>query len=178
MPESETVRDIVERDVHSHSNPHEVGVHHLDLDLAVRFDERKLTGSATLSIHRVRTGAETLVLDTRDLVIQRVENTTGDDGTFDAEYELGETDPIRGTPLIVKLHRGTTHVRVSYETSPTASALQWLTPEQTAGKQHPFMFTQSQAIHARSWIPLQDSPGVRVTYSAPGYERRRPCVPS
>ena len=166
MTEPEPRRRVVERDVHSHSNPHEVRVHHLDLDLDVRFAERRLSGSVTLSVDRVRTGAETLVLDTRDLAIRGVENITGDDGTLEAAYELGETDPILGTPLSIKLHRGTTHVRVTYETSPTAIALQWLTAEQTAGKEQPFMFTQSQAIHARSWIPLQDSPSVRVTYSA------------
>ena len=166
MTEPDVGRNLVERDVHSYSNPHEVGVHHLDLDLDVRFDERKLVGSVTLSVHRVRTGAETLVLDTRDLIIHGVENTTGDDGTFEAAYQLGETDPVLGTPLSITLEPGTTHVRVRYETRPTASALQWLAPEQTSGKRHPFMFTQSQAIHARSWIPLQDSPGVRVTYSA------------
>ena len=166
MTEPDVGRNLVERDVHSYSNPHEVGVHHLDLDLDVRFDERKLAGSVTLSVHRVRTGAETLVLDTRDLIIHGVENTTGDDGTFKAAYQLGETDPVLGAPLSITLEPGTTHVRVRYETRPTASALQWLAPEQTSGKQQPFMFTQSQAIHARSWIPLQDSPGVRVTYSA------------
>ena len=166
MTEPDVGRNLVERDVHSYSNPHEVGVHHLDLDLDVRFDERKLVGSVTLSLHRVRTGAETLVLDTRDLIIHGVENTTGDDGTFEAAYQLGETDPVLGAPLSITLEPGTTHVRVRYETRPTASALQWLAPEQTSGKQQPFMFTQSQAIHARSWIPLQDSPGVRVTYSA------------
>lgn len=166
MTESEPNRDLITRDVHSHSNPHEVRVHHLDLDLDVRFADRVIGGVVTLSVRHVRTGAETLVLDTRDLVIHGVENITGDDGAFEAEYELGETDPVRGTPLIVTLLDGTTQVRVSYETSPTAIALQWLAPAQTAGKQQPFMFTQSQAIHARSWIPLQDSPGVRVTYAA------------
>ena len=159
-------RGVVERDVHSHSNPHEVRVHHLHLDLDVRFDEHRLRGAVTLSVDRVRTDAETLVLDTRDLAILSVENITGGGGTFEAEYELGETDPILGTPLRITLHRETTRVQITYETSPTATALQWLTSEQTAGKRQPFMFTQSQAIHARSWIPLQDSPGVRVTYSA------------
>ena len=166
MSTSKPSRDVVARDVHSHSNPHEVRVHHLDLDLHVRFAERVLTGVVTLSVHHVKPGAETLVLDTRDLRIHGVENITADDGAFEAEYELGETDPVLGTPLIVQLRGRTTHVRVTYETSPTATALQWLAPAQTAGKQQPFMFTQSQAIHARSWIPLQDSPGVRVTYTA------------
>src|SRR5262249_21405383 len=79
-------------------------------------------------------------------------------------------DPILGAPLRIRVGQasgqGSQAVRVHYETSPRASGLQWLDPAQTAGKQHPYLFTQSQAIHARSWIPLQDSPRVRVTFNA------------
>ena len=130
MTKPEPRRGALERDVHSHSNPHDVRVHHLDLDLDVRFAERRLSGSVTLSVDRVRPEAEILVLDTRDLAIQGVEHITGDDGTLEAAYELGATDPILGAPLRITLHPGTTRVRVSYETGPTATALQWLTPEQ------------------------------------------------
>src|SRR5581483_7120504 len=79
-------------------------------------------------------------------------------------FTLGPRDPILGSPLRIGLAKGCSWVRVQYSTSPGASGLQWLDPPQTAGKQHPFLYSQSQAIHARSWIPLQDSPAVRVTF--------------
>ncbi len=160
------VPESARRDTHSFATPGEVVVRHLDLDWDVRFDRRVLDGSATLHIERMVEGAGTLRLDTRDLSITAVElSDNGDDWTR-TPFVLGASDPILGTPLDVTLSRTATQVRVTYTTSPGASGVQWLEPAQTAGKTHPFMFTQSQAIHARSWIPLQDTPGVRVTYSA------------
>ncbi len=143
-------------DIHSYSNPQESRVRHVELDLAVSFAEKKLRGAATLFLEPA---GKTLVLDTRDLNIQRVNGaTTG--------FTLGPRDKFLGSPLTIELAPGTRSVMVEYETSPEASGLQWLEPPQTAGKRHPLLFSQSQAIHARSWIPIQDSPGVRVTYSA------------
>ena len=143
-------------DVHSWSRPDEVRVRSLDLQLEVHFDRKTLAGSAALQLER-RSGDE-LVLDTRNLTIHSVENAES--------FELGTADRFLGAPLRIKLKPGVNHVRVRYETAPGASGLQWLGPAQTAGGRHPFLFTQSQAIHARSWIPLQDTPGVRVTYTA------------
>src|SRR5690606_36790210 len=86
------------------------------------------------------------------------------------EFSLGERQAPLGQPLRIELPAGALpeelRIRVSYRTSPEASGLQWLDPAQTADKTHPFLFTQSQAIHARRWIPLQDTPQVRTTYSA------------
>ena len=154
------------RDSHSFANADEVVVRHLDLDWDVRFDQRAIDGTATLHIERVVDGAGRLRLDTRDLAIAAVELSDDGDDWMATPFALGTADPILGAPLEVSLSPTATQVRVTYTTSPGASGVQWLEPAQTAGKTHPFMFTQSQAIHARSWIPLQDTPGVRVTYSA------------
>ena len=154
------------QDGHSFANPGEVVVRHLDLDWDVRFDRRTLDGSATLHVERVVEGADALRLDTRDLSITAVELSDNGADWTQTPFTLGDADPILGAPLEVTLSETATQVRIAYTTSPGASGVQWLEPAQTAGKTHPFMFTQSQAIHARSWIPLQDTPGVRVTYTA------------
>ena len=156
----------VAQDDHSYGNPREVVVRHLDLEWDVRFDQRTLDGTATLDIERVTEAAHTLRLDTRDLSIAAVELSADGTQWSPTTFVLGDADPVLGAPLEVSLSPDASSVRVTYSTSPDASGVQWLEPSQTAGKQHPFMFTQSQAIHARSWIPLQDSPGVRVTYRA------------
>ena len=148
-------------DYHSLSNPGEMKVTHLDLDLTADFDAKRLKGSVTLTFDKLAADASELVLDTRDLNIQSV-SANGESLAF----TLDEVDPELGAALRIQVPEGINQVTVSYQTSPQASGVQWLTPAQTAGKQHPFLFTQAQAVHARSFIPLQDSPQVRVTYTA------------
>jgi leukotriene-A4 hydrolase len=150
-----------QKDYHSFANPDEIRVTHLDLDLEVDFANRVLSGEVMLQFERSKINASILMLDTRELDIHGV-TSMGQP----VEYSLGETDPHLGTPLQIKVPKSAEQVTVQYSTSPQASGVQWLTPEQTAGKAHPFLFTQAQAIHARSFIPLQDSPQVRVTYNA------------
>ncbi len=154
------------RDLHSYANPEQIRVRHVDLDLEVLFDRKVLNGDSTLTVDRVVAGDSPLKLDTRDLKIIEVESSSDGTNFTPSQFTLGEADKILGAPLIVQLPANVTKVRIEYETSPGASGVQWLEPLQTAGRKQPYMFTQSQAIHARSWIPLQDSPGVRVTYSA------------
>lgn len=154
-------------DLHSYSNPGEVRVRHVDLDWDVLFEQKILKGTATLTVERAgRNTRAPLVLDTRSLGVTRAETSADGAAWADARFTVGAADAILGAPLTVELPARVARVRVHYTTSPGASGLQWLDPAQTAGKRHPFMFTQSQAIHARSWIPLQDTPQVRVTYTA------------
>ena len=154
------------RDVHSYANPGEVRVAHAALDLEVMFAERILRGTAELALERRDRSAPALRLDTRGLDVAAVESSAGGAGWSAAAFEVGASDPILGAPLTIALRPGDDRVRIAYATRPTASGLQWLAPAQTAGRLHPFLFSQSQAIHARSWIPIQDTPQVRITYEA------------
>jgi len=152
-------------DVSSYAEPEKVVVKHVALDLAMDFDARTLAGSATLDLDWKDPQARDLVLDTRDLVIAKAEAGDGQAWT-DVPFELAAPETFLGSKLTIHLAQQAPKVRVSYRTSPEASGLQWLTPAMTLGKKTPFMFSQSEAIHARSWVPLQDTPGVRFTYDA------------
>ncbi len=152
-------------DAHSHARPDQVVVRHLDLDIQVDFEGKAISGRASLQIEN-RTGADQLILDSKDLAIRAVRL---DDGSEESAFELGPEDPSQpwmGQSLTIPVQADTRQVHIEYSSDPKAEALQWLEPEQTAGKKHPFLLSQSQAILARSWIPCQDTPSVRMTYSA------------
>lgn len=151
-------------DPHSYARPAEAAVTHLDWEATVDFDAKKIAGVARLTIRRTE-AAQNLVLDTKELSVERITLGAGS-SEVETEYSLGPTEEFLGESLTIALQPGATQVNVYYATSPSAEALQWLSPVQTAGKEQPFLFTQSQAILARSWIPIQDSPGIRFTYSA------------
>jgi leukotriene A-4 hydrolase/aminopeptidase len=151
----------VGKDYHSFANPEFIKVTHLKLDLTVDFAKKVLVGTAELDFQKVAHNATQLILDTRDLTINSV-TAMGKEVNFN----VANGDSFLGAALTIDVPSAVDSVLISYQTSPRASGVQWLTPEQTAGKKHPFLFTQAQAIHARSFIPLQDSPQVRMTYEA------------
>jgi aminopeptidase N len=147
---------------HSFAKPDEAAIRHIALDLNVDFETKVLSGSALLQLDR-QPNAKQLWLDTRGLTIKEVISA---DGTQKLKWKLGEDKGAMGRSLAISLLPNTKSVKIQYSTSPTAEALQWLTPEQTTDKQKPFLFTQSQAILARTWVPCQDTPAVRMTYEA------------
>jgi len=149
-------------DPHTFARPDEVVVKHIDLDVTVNFKDKKISGTASLEIEN-RSLAEELHLDTRGLSIK---NVTLDKDKTPASFVLEPEVPYVGSALRIKVHRDTKVVHIEYATSPNAGALQWLEPDQTRDRKKPFLYTQSQAILARSWIPCQDTPSVRITYSA------------
>ena len=150
----------------SYAQPDQVVVTHLDLDLAIDFPHKQLDGRATLKLYWKNPAAPSLVLDTRDLKIARIEALDADGKSTPLNYVLSPRDKTLGSKLTIAAPKHPAQVRIVYTTSPEASGLQWLTPAQTADKTLPFMFSQSESIHARSWVPLQDSPAIRFSYDA------------
>ncbi len=153
-------------DIHSYANPNLARVRHIALDLTVVFEQQSIQGTAVLTIQQFERDAKQLILDSRALQIDETEISPDGVKYVESRFSIGKADKILGAPLQIDIAPDTKYVRIRYSTDPTATALQWLMPEQTAGKRYPFLYTQSQAIHARSWIPLQDSPGIRVTWEA------------
>jgi len=159
-------------DYYSFAETGRVVTKHLALDLSVDFERRRLEGSATLHMRRLDPALTRVVLDTRDLsILDAHVSLPGAGQQWRATFHLGNRHPLLGRPLVVEFPagfdpEGDFELTVSYASSPDASALQWLPPSLTAGGEHPLMFSQSQAIHARSWVPLQDSPAARITYEA------------
>lgn len=152
-------------DPFTYANYEDVRVTHVDIDLDVDFEAKILSGTAELSFERIDEYASTLVLDANDLDVETVEART--DGVWSAtDYELGADDPVMGSRFAIELPEAADKLRVTYATSPEAEGVQWLSPEQTAGKEDPFLFTQFQPLYARTMVPLQDTPAVRITYNA------------
>lgn len=152
-------------DSHTYARPEIARVVDVALDLTADFNAKTLSGTATLDILAVP-GANEIVLDIRNLDIQDVRDASGQP----LRYVVGDNDAIKGQPLTVYFPAFAPNERrkitVRYSTRPDAAALQWLSPSQTAGGQKPYLFSQGQAILTRTWVPTQDSPGIRQTYSA------------
>jgi leukotriene-A4 hydrolase len=164
-------------DYHSYANVDQFRVTHLELDLRVDLKGQSITGIAALELKRLDPRATQIVLDTKDLMILDVTQKATDVLGATAKnqtvwvsrpFHLEKPDPILGSALVIELppsKRGVEAIRIDYETLPASAALQWLTPKQTA-RHKAFLYTNSEPIGARSWIPLQDTPQVRATYKA------------
>jgi aminopeptidase N len=154
------------KDPHSYAQPDKVVVTHLSLNLHMDFTHKQLRGDAVLSLHWKDPQARELVLDTSKLDIASVNAVDADGHARRLSFHLAEAQKHMGSKLTIEAPKHPDRVRIEYQTSPEAGGLQWLVPAQTADKKHPFMFSQSESVYARSWIPLQDSPAIRFTWDA------------
>ena len=152
-------------DGHTYARPEIARVVDVALDLTADFAAKTLSGTATLDV-LTAPGADAVILDIHNLDIQSVADVDG----RPLQFAIGADDAIKGQPLTVRFPasaaEGRRKIVVRYSTRPDAAALQWLTPAQTAGGQKPYLFSQGEAILTRTWVPTQDSPGIRQTYSA------------
>jgi len=144
-------------DHHSYSKPEEAVVTHLEWDANVDFETRIINATANYSI-KTSEDAKRILFDIRELDILSVRV----DG-IETSFEIGDEQAFIGSPLSIPLSPSSKRVSIAYNTQPGADAFLWVEGSENS---NPFLFTQSQAILARTWIPCQDSPGVRFTYSA------------
>ncbi|RTE86019.1 MULTISPECIES: M1 family metallopeptidase [Gammaproteobacteria] len=152
-------------DLHSFANTDEVRAPHLHLNLNVDFETETLSGYAQYDLEYVKPEADMMVLDSKFITIERAEAWV-DEAWVATTFVLGSSDPVLGTPVYVDLPNQTPKIRIHYTTSPEATGLDWVAPEGTAGKEHPFLYSQSQPHYARTWIPIQDTPAQRLTFTA------------
>lgn len=151
------------RESHSYANIDEVYTKHLHLDMEVDFDNNSIYGVARHTM--TNKGSDTAVFDIKGLEIQKV--TLGEkDHEVNTNFVIGIEDSILGAPLSVKIDKNSTLINIYYKTTEGSEALDWLKPEMTKGKKFPYLYTQGQAILTRTWIPSQDRPSNRITYSA------------
>lgn len=152
------------KDAHSYSNTDKIHTTHLDLDIEVDFLNKRIYGVVRHTMERI-TDTDTAIFDINGPKIQKV--TLGPKGNEkETNFIIGPLKEFIGQPLSVKINKNTTQINIYYETTENCGALDWLSPELTAGKEHPYLYTQGQAILTRTWIPVQGTPANRITYSA------------
>lgn len=158
--ESTVVDTIAVKDLHTLSNADSIDMKHLSLDLEIDLKTKKLGGWAIWDIDNNKS-ISILRLDNNNLKIDSVLV----DGKY-SSFSFGEKQEHLGAALLIPIEKTTKKVAIKYAASQNATALQWLEASQTTGKKYPFLYTQSESIYARSWVPCPDGPGIRFTYSA------------
>ncbi|KAJ7116299.1 hypothetical protein C8R44DRAFT_832437 [Mycena epipterygia] len=153
---------MADLDPTTQSNYSQIASQNIAFDWTIDFDAQTLTGSAT---HHLNVLVDD-VFDTGDLEILRAEV----EGSL-VQHDVKPKHEVMGSALHIPLPHGLKSktgitVAVFYKTTKDCTALQWLEKEQTQGKSFPYLFSQCQPIYARAMAPLQDTPSVKITYTA------------
>lgn len=151
-------------DLHSFANTQQVTTHHLHVNLTVNFDDQQLEGYVIHELKYHDQATTQFIVDTQDLVIQQVELQHNNEWQA-TQYELQAEDPVLGQALVIDVSQQPERVRITYHSLPVATGLDWVEPSGTAGGVHPFLYSQSQPHYARTWLPIQDTPANRFTFS-------------
>ncbi|OLY83163.1 Leukotriene A-4 hydrolase-like protein [Smittium mucronatum] len=157
-------------DPNSLSNLDEIITRNVHLDLTVDFDRKLLHGFVILTLDSLIAGVSQVVLDTNGLSIASVFECSSEED-LPLEFALSDEVEFYGSALTIKLRSSRNEgdkfdIKINYQTTDSSASLQFLTPQQTKGKKYPFLFTQCQSIYARSMFPCQDSPSVKIVYTA------------
>ncbi|KAB8349807.1 hypothetical protein FH972_023820 [Carpinus fangiana] len=164
-PEPEGITINMPRDPNTLSNYNNFLTTNTAVDLKIDFEKKLLSGNVTLSLKSITQGeSDEVILDTSYLDIKDVKHKGKS-----LKWTLGARFEPYGSPLSIKLGEKpkkdeTIDLDITVSTTDQCTALQWLTPAQTSNKKHPYMFSQCQAIHARSIFPCQDTPDVKSTF--------------
>ncbi len=165
-------------DLHSFANVDQFATKHIELILQVDLQAHDVIGSAVLELQRLDPGATQLILDTRGLTVLGVSTLTSDivGATEQPKafwvsrpYHFGKADRVLGRALIIDMpqqHQAKEVVKIEYETTADAPGLVWAGPTPGEPKAPLLLYTESEPVNARSWIPLQDTPRARFTYRA------------
>lgn len=156
--------NIAHKDSHSYSNVDQIRTKHLDLELDVNFENKTIYGVARHTMERL-TETDTAIFDINGPEIQKVTLGTGKNEK-ETDFIIGPKKAFIGQPLSVKIQPDTKVINIYYKTTDDAGALDWLDPQLTEGKKHPYLYTQGEAVLTRTWIPVQGTPSNRITYSA------------
>ncbi|BGP20088.1 hypothetical protein JCM10213_002662 [Rhodosporidiobolus nylandii] len=159
---------VSENDVITQTNYRDIATKHLHLDWTVDWQQRILKGSATHTMEVLKDGVDTAIFDSSYLAIRGA--SLGSSGQ-ELQFDLPKRHKVYGSALAIKLDRAynkgeAVDVKIDYSTTDGCTALGWLEKEQTDSGKFPFFYSQCQAIHARSLVPIMDTPAIKLTYSA------------
>lgn len=158
--------NMATRDPSTLSNYDAWRTQHTTANFKINFEDKRLQGSVNLYLQS-QTDRESneIILDSRFLDISSV---TIDD--VESPWELKPYSAPLGAPLHIYIPEGAAkgvivNLGIHLKTTKDCTALQWLTPGQTSNRRYPYMFSQCQAINARSIFPCQDTPDVKSTFT-------------
>ncbi|KAK8081894.1 leukotriene A-4 hydrolase/aminopeptidase [Apiospora saccharicola] len=139
---------------------------HTTVNFKINFEKQRLEGSVSLDLESL-TDKESneIILDTTSLDISSVKLNAAD-----LKWELKQAVAPYGSPLHITVPEGAqkgavVKLDIAVTTTKDCTGLQWMTPAQTGNKKHPYVYSQCQAILARSILPCQDTPDVKSTFT-------------